>query len=331
MGILSSGLEQWISEFRPQVLYTILGNNAMLELADAIQRRFALPLVIHMMDDWPETSYRGGALSFLARRKMDRLLAALMQRATLRFGICDAMCEAYARRYSAAFETFQNVADGTRWAALARRDAAAKTPARILYVGSVLPFAQLHSLEDCCRAVARLGSEGIELRLSIHSPAMYAAPFRERLEVAPNIELHDAITGDEAFFRTIAQADVLLLPVNFDAATVRYIRYSMPTKVPAYLFSGTPILAYGPGEVAQMRYARDGDWALVVAQQGIEPLAAGLRRLLDDNALRARLSENARNTALDRHDALRVRTQFQALLAQAARGDRNAGEFTWTG
>jgi glycosyltransferase involved in cell wall biosynthesis len=121
----------------------------------------------------------------------------------------------------------------------------------------------------------------------------------------------------------IAQADALLLPVNFDAATVRYIRYSMPTKVPAYLFSGTPILAYGPAQVAQIRYAKECDWALVVEQQGVAPLAAGLRRLLADGALRGRLSENARRTARERHDALRVRTQFQGLLAQAASGGRS--------
>lgn len=322
VGILSPGLEQWIAEFKPQVLYTILGNNAMLDLADAIQRRFGLPLVIHMMDEWPETSYRGGALSFLARRRMKRLLEALMLRASLRFGICDAMCEAYAKRYGAGFVPFQNVADGARWAALARRDASAKASAQVVYVGSVLPFAQLDSLADCCRAVAQLGSEGVPLRLSIHSPAMYAAPFRERLVVAPNIELHDAITDDETFFRAIAHADVLLLPVNFDAATVRYIRYSMPTKIPAYLFSGTPILAYGPGEVAQIRYAKDGVWALVVEQQGVATVAAGLRRLLGDGALRTRLSTNAQHTARERHDAATVRAQFQALLAQAAAGGR---------
>lgn len=321
-GRLSAELERWIEAFRPELLYTILGSNAMMELVGTVRQRFGLPLVVHMMDDWPETSYRGGALSFLARSRMRGLLAGLMQGATLRMGICEAMCEAYGARYGVPFEPFQNATDAGRWSTLARRDAAASTPAEVVYVGSVLPFAQLDSLVDCCKAVAQLGAEGVPVRLSIYSPAMYAAPHRERLLVAPNIALHDAITDDEAFFRVIAAADALLLPVNFDPDTVRYIRYSMPTKVPAYLFSGTPILAYGPGEVAQVRYARERDWALVVDRPGVAPLAAGLRRLLEDLPLRERLSANARRTALANHDAAQVRTRFQGRLEAAARGGR---------
>ncbi len=320
-GELSPALERWIAEFKPQVLYTILGSNAMMELADAVQKRFQLPLVIHMMDDWPETSYGGGALGFLARGRMQRLLGQLMRRAVLRLGICDAMCEAYAARYGGEFVPFQNAIDGARWAGAETRDAAAKKPAQLVYVGSILPFAQHDSLADCCQAVAQLGREGEAVRLSIYSPALYAAQYRERFTVAPNIELHDAITDDETFFRVITQADALLLPVNFDAGSVRYIRYSMPTKVPAYLFSGTPILAYGPAEVAQIRYAAERDWALAVTRRGAAPVAAGLRRLLQDTALRARLSQNARRTAFERHDAAQVRAQFQARLARAAGGE----------
>ena len=317
-GALSPALEKWIAEFRPQVLYTILGSNAMIDLAGAIQERFGIPLVIHMMDDWPETSYQGGALGFLARGRMQRQLAALMRRAAIRMGICDAMCEAYEKRYGATFLPFQNAIDGSRWNVSASRTSSAKRPARIVYAGSILPFAQHESLIECCEAVAQLAREGESVKLSIHSPALYAAPYRDRLTLSPAIELHDAITDDETFFRAIAGADVLLLPVNFDAATIRYIRYSMPTKVPAYLFSGTPILAYGPGEVAQIRYARESDWALVVAEQGTAHAAAGLRRLLSDTALRARLTDNARRTAFERHDAAKVRAQFQAQLARAA-------------
>ncbi len=318
-GRLSAALERWIAEFEPELLYTILGTNAMMDLVDAVQRRYALPLVVHLMDDWPEVSYRGGMLGFLARRRMERLLGRLVRSAALRLGICDAMCEAYALRYGVSFEPFQNTVDGARWSALARPASDPAGRGDVVYVGSVLPIAQLDALADCCTAVAKLGRDGVAVRLSIYSPAVYAESHRERLVVAPNIELHDTITDDQAFFRRIAAADALLLPANFDARAVRLLRYSMPTKVPAYLFCGTPILAYGPGAIAQTRYALEYDWAHVVTEQGVEPLAAGLRRLLGDAPLRARLSANARRVALERHDAGEVRTRFQQRLAQAAR------------
>ena len=317
-GRLSPQLERWIAEFKPDLLYSILGTNAMMDLVLAAQRRFRLPAAVHIMDDWPATSYAGGLLGAFARRRMRALLGEVMLGARLRMGICDAMCAAYAERYGAAFEPFQNAVDCARWGSLARQDAGVAADAEVVYAGSVLPFAQLQSLIECCQAIALLGRQGMRVRLSIYSPAMYTAPYRERLALAPNVVLHDAITDDETFFRRMAGADVLLLPVNFDADTVRYIRYSMPTKVPAYLVSGTPILAYGPAEVAQVRYAKEAGWGHTVTRQGVDEVAAGLRQLLSDPALRARLSENARRTALQRHDAQRVRAAFQQALAQAA-------------
>ena len=324
-GRLSAELEAWIAEFRPELLYTILGTNAMMELVAAIGQRFRLPLVVHMMDDWPETSYRGGLLAPLARRRMERLLASLMRRSAQRMAICDAMARAYERRYGVPFVSFQNTVDASRWQPLARQDSRSSGQGDIVYVGSILPEAQLDSLIDCCRAVAQLSGEGLPARLSIYSPRAYSGQWRERLIVGPSIELHDTITDDETFFRRIARADALLLPVNFDAHTIRYIRYSMPTKVPAYLLSGTPILAYGPGEVAQMRYADERGWALGVRRRSVAELASALRTLLGDAELRERVSRSARRTALAEHDAPSVRVRFQSCLSAAARGEPASG------
>jgi glycosyltransferase involved in cell wall biosynthesis len=108
--------------------------------------------------------------------------------------------------------------------------------------------------------------------------------------------------------------------VNFDPHTIEYIRYSMPTKVPAYLAAGTPILAYGPPEVAQIQYATDAGWAHVVSEHSPAALMRGIRAILNDTALRERLAKRALEVARERHDAESVRPRFQALLAAAAAG-----------
>jgi glycosyltransferase involved in cell wall biosynthesis len=317
-GSLTAELAAWIEAFQPELLYTILGTNAMMELVDAVQRRFSLPLVVHMMDDWPASSYRGGALGFLARARMERLLRDLMRRASVRMGICDAMGEAYAARYGAPFVSFQNAIDVARWEHLAKADLAVARPADVVYVGSILPAAQLESLVACAAAVGQLAGEGLPVRLSLYSPAAYAEPHRARLVTGPHVELHDTLTDDEAFFRRIARADALLLPVNFTPDAVRLLRYSMPTKVPAYLASGTPILACGPREVAQIRYAEEAGWGRVVGGPGVRAAADGLRRILSDADLRKQLSLTAREVARKHHDSTEVRAGFQRTLAAAA-------------
>ena len=93
----------------------------------------------------------------------------------------------------------------------------------------------------------------------------------------------------------------------------------MPTKVPAYLSSGTPILVYGPRGVAQVDYAADFDWGLVVSERNDGQLAEALRTILSDMPLRESLRSRAQAVARDRHDAGTVRSRFQQALIDAAR------------
>lgn len=314
---LTPELENWIAEYRPELIYTILGTGGLMDLIEQIRVRFNLPMAVHVMDDWLSTPGKG-LLGRQETNRTGRQARHFFQAATLRMGISPAMCSAYEERYQTSFQAFQNTIDVEKWSAFARPAMPAGSPADILYVGSIFPNAQLDSLIDACKAVARLNQEGTSATLTIASPAAQATRYRHLLAIDPAIHIVDTIRDDETFFQRIATADLLLLPVNFDDETQRYIRYSMPTKVPAYLASGTPILAYGPSGIAQIEYARESGWALVVDQQGIEGLGMSMKRLLEENDLRNRLNASAHDCALRNHDSSIVRRDFQAALCNAA-------------
>ena len=188
----------------------------------------------------------------------------------------------------------------------------------LLYVGSVFANAQLASLLDAAAAVEAAAADGLDARLSIASPRFLIAPFAPRFAAFPRTRILPPITEDEAFFRRIATADALLLPANFDADSVGFIRYSMPTKVPAYLASGTPVLVYGPAETAQVAYARAADWGEVIAERSLERLKQGLRRIMTDRDRRETLLCNAQAAARENHGAAAVRARFHAALTDAA-------------
>jgi glycosyltransferase involved in cell wall biosynthesis len=323
---LTPELEAWVAEFRPNVLYTILGSNGLMELAEQLRVRFRLPLVVHIMDDWVSVLYRGGLLSPWQRRKKERMFRHLMDVAAARFAIGDAMAEAYQCRYGQPFQSFQNAIEVKQWQRCEKDPGVVNHPVRVAYIGSILPFAQLDSLVDCCRAIQALADEGFSIGMEIYSPAWLAAQYRAQLVVGTEISLHDTLSDDTAFFDTLHAVDILVLPVNFDQYTVEFIRYSMPTKVPAYLAAGTPILAYGPAGVAQISYAAAAGWGLTVTARDGGQLQQAFRRLASDTALRAELSSHARATAAARHDAQVVRSGFQAALACAAAGPARFGQ-----
>lgn len=315
---LTRELEAWIESFHPTVLYTILGSNAMMELAERLRVRFHLPLVVHIMDDWVSVVYRGGILSPWQRRKKERLFQHLMNVSVARFAICEEMAEAYRNRYGKPFLSFQNTIDVGLWQRFEKDPRVVGSPVRVAYIGSALPFAQLDSLIDCCTAIQALNDEGFPIQLEIYSPSHLAEKHRKQFVVGTAITLHDTISDDDEFFATLRAVDILLLPVNFDQYTIEFIRYSMPTKIPAYLTVGTPILAYGPGEVAQISYAAKVGWAMAVTVHDIVQLKQALKRLSADTPLRAELSARARLAAAERHDARVVRSKFQAAITDAS-------------
>jgi glycosyltransferase involved in cell wall biosynthesis len=323
-GRLTPQLESWIDAFKPQILYTILGTIGMMELVNAIRRRFALPLVVHFMDDWPSYLYRGGLLSFAARARMNFLIRRLVGAAIQHMAICDSMAEAFEERYGVPFSVYHNpvnmeaVAGWIGEAPMAKGGDGTENALRVLYVGSIFDNAQARSLIDIARAVASLAQRGRDIRFDLYSPLHLAERFRAAIELAPNVRLHDTIADDARFFRTISAADVLVLPVNFDADSVRLVRYSMPTKLPAYMASGTATLVYGPPGIAQVEYARRYGWGYVVDREGVEEVTQALTRLADDETLRTKLAARAGALAIERHDATTVRRAFQANLIAAA-------------
>ncbi len=315
---LTSELCAWINAFQPTVLYTTLGSNAMMELAELLRARFRLPLAIHIMDDWVSVLYRGGLLSPWQRKKKERLFWHMTEVATTRFAICDEMAETYCQRYGQIFQSFQNAIDVDAWQQFRKNPVVVGSSVRIAYIGSIFPNAQLNSLRDICNAVQELHDEHCPISLEIYSPRHLAEQYREQLVIGTAISLYDTISDDISFFSTLQAVDILVLPVNFDRDTIEFIRYSMPTKVPAYLAVGTPILAYGPAEVAQIAYAIKSGWAMTVTVPDIELLKQAFRTLATDMTVRERISRCARVAAAGKHDAKYVRLGFQSALALAS-------------
>ncbi|MDR4477322.1 MAG: hypothetical protein R3B11_15150 [Nitrospira sp.] len=314
---LTPALIDWVERFRPTLLYGFLGSLEQLTLTRALARYLNVPLVIHMMDDWPAVLYRNGLLSPVMGPVVRHQLRRVLREARGRFAICDAMCEEYAQRYGYAFQSFQNALVPAEWLPHARTQWQAGQPFVVRYVGSIVPDGQKESLRDIAQAVAEMRAAGRQIELRIHSPQRDTEYLRSvplpsgaiRIEGPPESSIVP---------RLLAQSDLLLLPYNFDARSARYIRLSLPTKAPAYMISGTPVLVYAPADVATARYATREAWGYVVSEQGQEAVKAGLTRLMDDASLRERLGRRAQAVAVARHDAERVRREFWRSLTAAA-------------
>jgi len=314
-GILTPELKAWIEEFKPDVIYTILGSNGLMDIVEHVQQRFDIPMVVHIMDDWMSGAFKKGLLGWVQRRRMLNSVRRIIEKSSLRFSICDAMSEAYSERFGVPFEAFQNVVNTEAVVPYVTDPTVLGNPVKIVYAGSIFEYAQQQSLIDCCQAVAQLANEGASVQLDIHCPPSHISGMEEHFVVGPGIKLHGPLTDDTDFFSTICSADILLIPANFDQKSIDFIRYSMPTRVPAYLASGTAILVYGPSFVAQVQYAEKAGWGLVVNERDINKLKDAIIRLIRCSYLRVSLSESARMTVEKSYNTILIRKNFKAALS----------------
>ena len=309
---MSPALSQWIREFQPQVIYSFLGSMAQIRIASDFTKRLNIPLVVHIMDDWPAVIYTQGYLGPTIRRIVMAEFKALVRKARVCLSISEAMSKDYFVRYGEPFVPFHNALDMSEWQPRARQQWSLGKPAIVRYAGSIVQEAQRDSLRDICSAVSLMRARGFDVEMWVHAPRAQRAYLEgERLD---GLHLEDS-PDPATITELLSSADLLVLPFNFDERSAEYMRLSMPTKVPAYMASGTPTLVYGPEGIATARYALEEGWGYVLFQPGVGNVQAALTRLLSDARLRELHGRRAMQLAAERHDARPVREEFRVILS----------------
>jgi glycosyltransferase involved in cell wall biosynthesis len=276
-----------------------------------------IPMVVHMMDDWPAVTYRQGILGPLVRPFIRRQLDKVFRQAAVRMGICDEMCEAYGHRYGYEFLSFQNALDVERWTPYRRAQWKVNVPFIVRYVGSIIANAQQESLLDVCRAVQELALAGEHIEMWVHTPESDSRYLRAAGLPFTSVRLKGP-PSDDHIAELLSMSDLLVLPYNFDERSIRYIKLSMPTKAPAYMISAVPVLVYAPKVVATAKYAANEGWGSVVSIQGVRHVREEIYRLMKDEEARRRYGERAHQLACERHNAASIRPAFWKRLMEAA-------------
>ncbi len=315
-GLLTADLDSFIKEFRPTIIYTILGSSGLMDIVEQVSDKYKLPVVVHIMDDWISSNYSKGILSFFERSRVKKRFIRILNNAAETIVISDAMKKEYELRYERPFSVFQNTIDVDTWLHNLRvTPSNEKKTFSMVYTGSIFAYAQLDALKLACQAVLDLVKKGVQLEFSIYAPKNMSVSLRKTFESDPSIRFFSPLIDDNEYFRTLANADILLLPSNFDKTSLKYIGLSMPTKVPSYLVSGTPILVIGRQEAAQIQYAKEKKWGLVITKRNKILISDAIRKLLTNNQLRSEMIENAKHSAILYHDEKVIRLEFQDIFS----------------
>lgn len=158
---------------------------------------------------------------------------------------------------------------------------------RLVYVGSVANFYG----RMICSLIETI-ERANDLEIIVVGPnADWPAEVLERAR-AKGIYL--GFKPPEEAATVLAGADALLVVMSFEPEHRRFMETSFTTKFLDYTAFAKPIVLWGPEYCTPVRVVRRDGGALLVSTPDANEVVAGCRKIAGDNALRARLSDEAR-------------------------------------
>lgn len=308
-GRLTEKFCNWLKEFDPDIIYVQPFSRDCVLFCIELHKFLNKPMVFHQMDDWPSSVTRTGILKKYWNKKINNELKSLLDRTTLCMGISDFMAQEYKIRYKKDFVTFHNPVDIDFWEKSQRKDYTLNEPSTILYAGRI-GLSIEKSLQTIAQALQQINQElNITMKFLMYTeenpPWTKSYTCVEHRGFVPHDEMPSILAG----------SDLLILPYDFSDKSIKFIKYSMPTKATEYMISGTPIIVFAPESTAIVQYARKHKCARIVNQNDVNELKNVIKELIQDKQSRTEIARKAIQTAEEFHDGNQVRNDFRNIIS----------------
>jgi glycosyltransferase involved in cell wall biosynthesis len=304
---LSKPIVQFISDFKPDLIYCQGYSLGFATLPLMISRRFNIPICFQTTDDWPINTYSNFPIGWFLKRRARELVAAAKTR--LAFG--EKMQLAYEQRYQ---NRFQVTYHADRFDRFPSKRIDEHPSVRSIVTTGTLEFRRYEAIGDLLQAIRLIDDGGLPIEIHVYCSGIprevpNAIRMASEIKFLP-LPSHDLLPS------VLVQADVLFLPESF-SIDPRTIELSISTKCHLFMMSGNPILIYGPAYSGTIDYGRRAGWAEIVAERDIERLRQGLQKLLNDPKYCGILGSQAKDVALRNHDLTRCQKFFHQAISEA--------------
>lgn len=282
----------WIDDFDPDAVFFASGDSAfMYRISLEIAKSRKIPLVIACMDDYYIFNKNQGEIfGRIIHRRFMKQVHTTMAYASCVFTICDKMNEDYGKLFNKPCCTIHTPAS---FAGMVH----AEKSTAISYIGN-MGLNRNQQIEKLGKALMRIESDIKPRFIDVYS-------FENRPEIVAGlteengIRFHGGITAEKVN-EVMCKSLALVHTESFDANMRRRVAYSVSTKIADSLASGTCILAYGPEEIASIKYLSENQAAYCIVDDMC--LEERLAEFLRNSELRDRIANNAQNLAKNNHN-----------------------------
>lgn len=294
-------LENTLGGWRPRIIYSFFYSRALAQFSRWLGRTLDCPYILHVGDD--DRSLTTGDADELRR---------IYAEARVRVAISHEMSQEYEQRYGLPFDVLHNGADDELFDGEPR---GSEDGFVVRYVGSLLRIQHWNAIEDVCEAVKRLNAEGIRARFEIYCDR-WTQKHAQALADDKYV-FHMGFAAKPGLYELLRSADLLVLPAAFSGTGGYSYNLSMPTKLPEYLASGAPTLAYGPRGMASIELCLRNGIGTVVSERSVSGLTETMRNIANNRDEFRRKAAKDRAFTRANLSGVAAREHFRELIARA--------------
>ena len=249
-------LKSWLKAFNPDIVFFACSDyKYSYSLTRKITNYLHKPLVLCCFDDfYIHCHYLNQFLGKFYYKCYMKEVHKTFREAKLTFAFNEEMAEAYAGLFKWKFPILYTASDSFA------DEVAFDEKKGISYLGG-LGYDRDKQLVALGKALKCLHVDGIPKYIDVYSPENRPDILRN-LTIENGIVFHGAVSHDKVT-RIISCSQAIIHVESFDKAMSERTKYSLSTKIAESLASGTLLIAFGPKEVASIKYLARHESAIV--------------------------------------------------------------------
>lgn len=302
-------LINWVKEQNPQIVFFVAGNSGFSHrISCKLALHMQIPLVVFFTDDYLLHPQANSIFDKFHRKRMHKFYDKTVNSAKLCFGIGDMLCKEYSNYYNKKFYPIMN--------SVKIKD---RSPLEFNERVTISYFGGLHL--DRWRQIISFAKILKEIKLVINKTIHLNVYSKE----IPKENIMQEFNKWEINFKGFVNGNdmelcmynsTFLLHVESDNHYYRSLtKLSISTKIPEYLISNRPIIAFGPTEVASIQFLSLNNIGFVISSdQYCKDTVSKLIEIFSNKDNYQKMANNAYSFARENFDNKKISSKFIQLL-----------------
>jgi len=311
---ISPELNKWITRINPDFIYCTSSSIDEMDFAISLKKEFPNShLIFHTFDDFIHSRYQETLCPIYWKYQLKKNFTKLLRYTDLNLTISQKMANEYHQKYGKEFYSFHNTVDLPFWQSKTKDNTDLYSKSfTFLYTGKINEDTG-DVIKLFYSGVKQLKNEGINVQFKIFSTT--EVNILKLILGSLTEEISIEKIGYNELPERMVKADALLLPLNSNKQTIKYIRLSMPTKATEYMAIRKPIFLFTPRNIAVTEYLIEHDAAFFVdSNSSVEKVKSRIRDFISDSTRRNQITDNAYNLCVERHTIESVTERLLSLM-----------------